>query len=269
MGSSDSRDSRRLEGLTVLVTGASRGIGRGIALAFAREGAKLALVATNKNLLNEVAQECSQASGGLPCSTHLTDVTDRARAFATVAAASNALGAIDVLVNSAGIYRARSFLDYPEQDFRDLLEVNLFGTLHFMQAVLPAMIERRSGSIINIASTAGKWASPGQSAYNVSKHAVVGLTRCVAQEMGVHQIRVNAICPGMIHTDMLTDNFGRTPEAAGKPIDEVLAPVLARVAMKRVLQVDELTGLAVLLASPESRGMTGQSILVDGGMLYV
>lgn len=269
MSQSDTSVSRRLSGLTVLVTGASRGIGKGIALACAKEGAQLALVATNTQLLSDVASECERLSGGQPTAIHGLDVTDRARAFDVVAAVSGALGPIDVLVNGAGIYRARSFLDYTENDFRDLLEVNLYGTLHLMQAVLPSMIKRRNGSIINIASTAGKWASMGQSAYNVSKHAVVGLTRCVAQEMGVHQVRVNAICPGMIHTDMLTDNFGRTPEAAGKSMDEVLAPVLARVAMKRVLQVDEVTGLAVLLASPESRGMTGQSILVDGGMLYV
>jgi NAD(P)-dependent dehydrogenase (short-subunit alcohol dehydrogenase family) len=258
----------RLAGVKALVTGASRGIGREIALAYAREGADLALVATNDALLRDTADACRAERAGAHCTTHVLDVSDRQACFATVAAAGAAHGRIDVLVNGAGIYRARSFLDYSEQDFRDLLDVNLFGTLNLMQAVLPAMIERRAGRIVNIASTAGKWASNGQSAYNVSKHAVVGLTRCVAQEMGQHQININAICPGMVHTDMLTANFGRTPESAGKTLDQVLAPVLSRVAMKRVMQVNEIAGMAVFLASSEGSGMTGQSLIIDGGMLY-
>ncbi|HMN82972.1 MAG TPA: SDR family oxidoreductase [Burkholderiaceae bacterium] len=268
MADSNATNAGRLAGRTALVTGASRGIGRAIALAYAREGARLALAATNEAALRDTAAACEALAAGCAPSVHVLDVARRDQCFATVADAAARHGAIDVLVNAAGIYRARSFLQYEERDFRDLLDVNLHGTVHLMQAVLPAMIERRAGRIVNIASTAGKWASMGQSAYNVSKHAVVGLTRCVAQEMGIHGICVNAICPGLVQTDMLTDNFGRTADASGKPLDEILAPVLTRVAMRRVMQPDELTGLAVYLASPESSGMTGQSLVIDGGMLY-
>lgn len=258
----------RLEGLHIFVTGASRGIGRGIALAMAAEGASLTLAATKKSLLKDVRDECERL-GTAKHHVQPLDVTDRAACFAAIDTAVKRDGRVDVLVNAAGIHRPGKFLDYEEKDFRDLFEVNVMGTMHLMQAVLPGMIERKYGRIVNIASTAGKWASMNQSAYNVSKHAVVALTRCVALEMGPYQLNVNAICPGMVETDMLTGGFGRTPDMAGKSLDVVLAPVLQRVAMRRVLQVDEITGLAVYLASDEARGMTGQSICVDGGMVYV
>ena len=152
------------------------------------------------------------------------------------------------MVNNAGVYRGKSFLEYSAADFQDMLDVNLFGVLHFTQACLPGMQARRHGRIINMASTAGKWGSRNQSAYNVSKHAVVGLTRCVALEASPFAVTVNAICPGFIQTDMV--------KAA-----------LTRVPLGRVLAPDEIAGLAVYLGSHESSGMTGQSIHIDGGMV--
>jgi NAD(P)-dependent dehydrogenase (short-subunit alcohol dehydrogenase family) len=259
----------RLEGQRVFITGASRGIGRAIAIAAAAEGALLTLAATNASALEEVRAACAQVDAGAH-RTQLLDVTDREACFSSVSAAQADHGRVDVLVNCAGIYRAAAFIDYPEAEFRRLLEVNLYGTLHLMQAVLPEMKRRRAGRIINVASAAGKWASANQSAYNVSKHAVVGLTRCGALEMGRTGVTVNAICPGMVQTDMLTSNYRREEGAeSARPLDEVIAPVLARVAMGRVLDVSEISSLAVFLASNESSGMTGQSIVIDGGMLYV
>jgi NAD(P)-dependent dehydrogenase (short-subunit alcohol dehydrogenase family) len=254
----------RLAGRHAFVTGASRGIGRAIALAMAAEGARLTLAATNAALLGQVARECPTPAGQAHRVQPL-DVTDRAACFAAIDAAAD----VDVLVNAAGIHRAGPFLDFAEADFRALFEVNVMGTIHLTQAALPGMIARKRGRVINLASTAGKWASANQSGYNVSKHAVVGLTRCVALETGRTGVTVNAICPGFVQTDMLTDGIGAAAAKAGKSLDEYLAPTLTRVAMGRVLQVDELTGLAVFLASDESSGMTGQSLLVDGGMLYV
>jgi len=258
----------RLEGLQVFITGASRGIGRQIAVAMADEGAVLTLAATNAELLEEVRVQCASAGTGSH-RTQLLDVTDRSACFAAAKSAQREHGRIDVLINCAGIYRSAPFLDTAAADFQRLLDVNLFGTIHLSQAVLPGMVAQGSGRVINVASAAGKWASPNQSAYNVSKHAVVGLTRCVAQEMGRTGVTVNAICPGMVETDMLTHNYRRAESQANAPLDELIAPVLARVAMGRVLQAREVADLAIFLASAESSGMTGQSLVIDGGMLYV
>ena len=258
----------RLDGLHVFLTGASRGIGRAIAIAMADEGARLTLAATNQVLLDEVLADCAPVDIGSH-RTQLLDVTDRAACFAAVEAAEADHGRIDVLVNGAGVYSAFPFLEYTEAEFRRIMEVNLYGSMHLMQAVLPHMRERHWGRVVNIASAAGKWASPNQAAYNVSKHALIGLTRCVAQEMGELGITVNAICPGMVETDMLTAGYRRVEAVKDAPLDVVIAPVLARVSMRRVLQPEEIATLSVFLASRESSGMTGQSLLVDGGMLFV
>jgi NAD(P)-dependent dehydrogenase (short-subunit alcohol dehydrogenase family) len=137
--------------------------------------------------------------------TLAVNVTDRDACFDAVAKVTQHFGRVDVLVNNAGVYRSKTFLDYSPQDFQDMLDVNLFGVLNFMQACLPGMQERRHGRIINMASTAGKWGSRNQSAYNVSKHAVVGVTRCVALEASPYAVTVNAICPGFIQTDMVEE----------------------------------------------------------------
>lgn len=257
--------SRRLDQQVAIVTGASRGIGRAIAQAYAAEGASLCLVATDTARLREV-----QDALGLPAQRIMTvglNVTDRDACFAAVAAVQARFGRVDVLVNNAGVYRAKPFLDYAPQDFQDLLDVNLFGVLHFTQACLPGMQARQHGRIINMASTAGKWGSRNQSAYNVSKHAVVGLTRCLALEASPYQVTVNAICPGFIQTDMVEELKAQVAQSAGISGEEMVKAALARVPLGRVLQPNEIADLAVYLGSHESRGMTGQSIHLDGGMV--
>jgi NAD(P)-dependent dehydrogenase (short-subunit alcohol dehydrogenase family) len=158
-------------------------------------------------------------------------------------------------------------MDYVPQDFQDMLDVNLFGVLHFTQACLPGMQLRQHGRIINMASTAGKWGSRNQSAYNVSKHAVVGLTRCLALEASPYQVTVNAICPGFIQTDMVEELKAQVAKSSGISGEDMVKAALARVPLGRVLDPDEIASLAVYLGSVESRGMTGQSIHLDGGMV--
>jgi NAD(P)-dependent dehydrogenase (short-subunit alcohol dehydrogenase family) len=248
-----------------IITGASRGIGRAIAEAYAAEGASLCLIATDVARLNEV-----QESLGLPSERVMTlglNVTDRDACFAAVKQVEQRFGRVDVLVSNAGVYRAKSFLDYAPQDFQDMLDVNLFGVIHFMQAVLPGMQARRHGRIVNMASTAGKWGSRNQSAYNVSKHAVVGLTRCVALEASPHNVTVNAICPGFIQTDMVEELKAQVAKSSGISGEDMVKAALARVPLGRVLDPSEIASLAVYLGSAESRGMTGQSIHLDGGMV--
>jgi len=257
--------ANRLHQQVAIITGASRGIGRAIAQAYAAEGASLCLIATDVSRLNDV-----QAALGLPSERVMTvalNVTDRDACFAAVQHVEQRYGRVDVLVNNAGVYRAKSFLDHAPQDFQDMLDVNLFGVMHFMQAVLRGMQARRYGRIVNMASTAGKWGSRNQSAYNVSKHAVVGLTRCVALEASAHNVTVNAICPGFIQTDMVEELKAQVAQSSGMTGEELVKAALARVPQGRILNPTEIAGLAVYLGSAESSGMTGQSIHVDGGML--
>jgi len=257
--------SHRLANQVAIITGASRGIGRAIAEAYAAEGATLCLMATDTARLDEVKD-----SLGLPADQVMTvgvNVTDREACFRAVDAVTARFGRVDVLVNNAGVYRSKSFLDYSAKDFQDMLDVNLFGVLHFMQACLPGMQERKHGRIINMASTAGKWGSRNQSAYNVSKHAVVGITRCVALEASPYAVTVNAICPGFIQTDMVEALKTQVAQTTGVSPEDMVKAALTRVPLGRVLNPSEIAGLAVYLGSAESSGMTGQSIHVDGGMV--
>ncbi len=259
--------SQRLQDQVAVITGASRGIGRAIAEAYAAEGATLCLMATDTGKLAEVADSLSLGPERLM--TLALDVRDRDASVAAVAQVQRQFGHVDVLVNNAGVYRAKPFLEHSDQDFQDMLDVNLFGVLHLMQACLPGMQARRQGRIVNIASTAGKWGSRNQSAYNVSKHAVVGLTRCVALEASAHGVTVNAICPGFVQTDMVEQLKSQVARSSGLSADEMVQAALARVPLGRILAPAEIAQLAVYLGSAESRGMTGQSILLDGGMVLV
>jgi NAD(P)-dependent dehydrogenase (short-subunit alcohol dehydrogenase family) len=257
--------AHRLDQQVAIITGASRGIGRAIAEAYAAEGASLCLVATDVARLSEVKDAL-----GLPADRIMTvglNVTDRDACFAAVEQVEQRFGRVDVLVNNAGVYRAKAFMDYVPQDFQDMLDVNLFGVLHFTQACLPGMQARQHGRIVNMASTAGKWGSRNQSAYNVSKHAVVGLTRCLALEASPYKVTVNAICPGFIQTDMVEELKAQVAHSSGISGDDMVKAVLTRVPLGRVLDPSEIASLAVYLGSAESRGMTGQSIHLDGGMV--
>lgn len=251
----------RLKDKVALITGAGRGIGRQIALRYAQEGADLYLCATRMETLEETRKLA--ADTGRRIELHPVDVTERDAVEAMVKDALEKFGKIDILVNNAGIHRVSAFVDYSFEDFDRVMKVNVYGVFNVTQFVLRHMIERKKGKVVNIASTAGKWASMNQSAYNTSKHGVVGMTRCVALEMGPYGINVNAICPGFVETDMLTGG----PDQA--PSEELLNLIKVRVAMQRITQPEEIAALAAYLACSESDGMTGQSILLDGGMVFV
>jgi len=256
----------RLAGRRALVTGASRGIGQAIALRYAEEGADLCLVATSLAGLAET-QALAEARGArvLPLAV---DVADRSAVQALVEAAVAGLGGIDVLVNNAGVYHAASLLDTTPEDFDRVMQVNLYGAFHVLQLCLRQMRTQGAGKVVNIASTAGKGGSMNQSAYNASKHALVGLTRCAAVELGPLGICINAICPGFVETDML-QSFSAHAAITGLSFEQIMANGRARVPLRRFLQPQEIAHLAVYLGSAESDGMTGQSILLDGGMLMV
>lgn len=260
-------DSRRLVGKVALVTGAGRGIGRAIAVKFAREGAGLFLCATRMETLEGTAQLAAEFGGRTELCA--VDVADRGAVEKMVQEAVEGFGKIDILVNNAGIYKPARFVDYEYEDFDRIMKVNVYGPFHVSQFVLRHMLERKAGKVVNIASTAGKWASLHQSAYNTSKHALVGMTRCIALEMAPHGINVNAICPGVVETDMMARFTGEHAGIMGVDPDVVKGFMLQRIPLGRMLQPGEIADLAVYLASSESDGMTGQSILLDGGMLFV
>ncbi len=254
----------RLQGKTALITGAGQGIGRAIALAFAREGAGLCLVDVNPDKLPEVVQ--SAQADGVEAFTHLADVTKPEEVEAAVQAAEEQLGGIDILVNNAGIFQSVKFLDYDVADWRRMLEVNVTGSFLCAQAVLRRMVPAGKGKIINMASIAGKTASPASSGYNTSKHAVIGLTRCLALEMAGHGIQVNAICPGMVDTDLFEGLLREVGANRGFDEPEALRKAMLKgVPLGRMIRPEEVAGLAVYLASAESDAMTGQAVTLSGG----
>ena len=256
----------RVKGLNALITGASRGIGRAIALKYADEGADLFLAATKRENLENVATEIS--SLGRQVFTYELDVSDRKQAVQMVDQAILDLGRIDILINNAGVYKPARFVDYSPEDFDRIIQVNLYGAFHVLQLVVRNMIKEGTGSVINIASTAGKWGSMNQSAYNTSKHGLVGLTRCVALETAAAGLRVNAICPGFVETDLLNE-LKTHAEINGMSENEFRELAKSRVPMRRFMKSEEIADLAIFLGSDESSGMTGQSLLIDGGMVLV
>ncbi len=258
---------KRLQGKTAFITGASRGIGRAIADAYAAEGAGLVINARDAGRLAAVADEIAR-DHGITVRTAAGDLTDRDAVRALVDE-TLATGPVDVLVNNAGVHKARRFLDYSFEDFREILETNVYGVLHVTQFLLPAMIARGHGRIINLASTAGKWGSRNQSAYNASKHAVVGLTRCLALEMAPHNVLVNAICPWIVDTDMATGFIREHAAANGMEPAQMLDAFKAAVPLKRMIRPEEVAAIAVFLASDDAAYVNGQSWAIDGGYTMI
>ena len=259
---------RKLEKRNVLITGGSRGIGRAIAHRFAEEGANLFLCARRGGPLEEVVTELQPFGGKI--ATHVADVSDQRSVQEMVQHALNEFKQIDILVNNAGIYIPNRFVDYSLEEFDQVIKVNLYGVFLVTQAVLPGMIERKKGKVINIASTAGKIGTVNQSAYNASKHGVIGLTRCVGLEMAAFNINVNAICPSLVdETDMLKPFVEKQTKILRVSGEDLLKQVVSQVPMHRFVHPEEIANLALYLASDESDGMTAQSIAIDCGRTMV
>ena len=255
----------KLTGRLALITGGGRGIGRAIALAFAAEGASIAVAARTRAQVDSVADEIAGEFGveTLALDCNVADAESVGRAFAQ---ASEQFGdGPDILVNNAGIAETAPFAKTDEPMWQRHLEVNLTGTFRCTRAALPGMLERGWGRIINIASIAGKTGAPYIAAYAASKHGVLGLTRSLALEVGASGVTVNAICPGYVDTEMTSRGIENIVAKTGKSADDALAALKRMSPQNRLVSPEEVAALALLLVSEEGRGINGQAINVDGG----
>ena len=251
----------RFDGHAAIVTGAGGGIGRAIALRLAIEGCDIGIFDRSETGANETAAMI-RAQGRQAC-VATGNVASQAEVQRGIAALLEDLGQIDILVNNAGILHTAPFLDTKVADWREVLSVNLDGTFHFCQAVLPHMLERGSGAIINMSSWTGKKGVPNHAAYSTSKFAVIGLTQSLAAEMAEHGIRINAVCPGIIIGTDMRDKAEIMNKAQG------LADVGTRskaVPMRRAGTPGDVASVVAFLASDEASYMTGQAINITGGL---
>jgi 3-oxoacyl-[acyl-carrier protein] reductase len=240
-----------LTGKVAFVTGSTRGIGLAIARALHGAGAKVAIVGREQARAAAVAAELSERSAGFAC-----DVADGAQVEAAIAAAESALGPIDILVNNAGLTRDNILLRLTDADWDAVLDANLKGAFHTTRAVIKGMMKRRAGRIVNITSIVGLTGNKGQANYAASKAGLIGFTKSVAKEYASRGILVNCVAPGFIETDMTA----ALPDAAR-------ASLLEDIALGRLGRPEDVAGAVLFLASDLAAYVTGQVLVVDGGMV--
>ena len=249
----------RLKNKIAVITGAGTGIGHAIALAFVREGAKIALVGRRKDLLETVAQE----AGGLPL-VLAGDVSQQRNIDRILAETAARFGGVNVLVNNAGILHIGSAEEITEDQWDETFNINVRGLWLLSRSVLPYMRKTGEGSIINVASVLGINGARKRAAYAASKGAVVLLTKCMSVDYGHENIRVNALCPSFVETDLTAKVIRKAPDPNAVRAERISVHPLGRLG-----QPGDMAGLAVFLASDESSWMTGAALPVDGGYLAV
>jgi len=242
-----------LTGNTAIVTGGSRGIGRAIALEFARAGADVALLyASSEAAAQAVVEECLAL--GVRAAAYRCDVADFSACKEAVAAVKADFGKVDILVNNAGITRDGLIATMKEADFADVLDTNLRGAFHMIRHCTPLFIRARRGKIINISSVSGLLGNAGQANYSASKAGLIGLTKATARELAARNVTCNAVAPGFIQTDMTQD------------LDTGANPLATNIPLGRLGTAEDVAKTVLFLASSHADYITGEVIRVDGGM---
>ncbi|MHB8866488.1 MAG: SDR family NAD(P)-dependent oxidoreductase [Pirellulaceae bacterium] len=249
-----------------VVTGAGKGIGRGIAAVLAREGATV--IAASRDAANlRRTRELIESAGGRAADIPL-DITDRQGVQAFVKQVISDFGRIDVLVNNAGLMpMPANLVDFDDQLWDNLFNVNTTGTYNMIKAVLPQMMQQEFGRVINMSSVAARLTFPAFAAYGAAKGALHALTTALAKEVASRKITVNCILPGFTRTEEMEHIWGTIASASGQTLDELVNPILeSKVPINRWLQPEEIGHMVSFLASRKADGITGQLLVVDGGL---
>ncbi len=251
-----------LTGKTALVTGASRGIGRAIALELARSGANVIVSARSVSELGRLEielQNLGVKALAVPCDVlddaSLKDLKSRASEF----------GGVDILVNNAGITQGVKFVDTSLELWQKIQRINVDAAMRLMQFTLEGMAQKKWGRVINIASIAAKHGLRYSAAYNASKHALLGLTRSVALDYAKTGVTVNAVCPGWVSTEMVEQTVQNIMQKTGRSREDAVASLVKDVPMGRMVTPEEVSSLVVFLASNQAAAITGQGLNIDGG----
>ena len=260
----------KLADKVALVTGGGRGLGRAICLVYAEEGADLVVASDNADENKAVAGQIEAL--GRRALPYQVNVSDWDQVETMAGAVLSEFGKVDILVSNAGIIR-RGLLIYSDvEEWKQTVEVMVYGTYHCCKAFVPGMVERNDGRVIIMSSIMGKIANPANSSYAAAKHALIGITRTLAAEvasLGAKAVTVNAICPGIADTDMVNGPEGtitKLSEMLGMSREDVWEQLLARMSLQeRLIEPEEIAAMALYLASNDARGITGQAINVCGG----
>jgi NAD(P)-dependent dehydrogenase (short-subunit alcohol dehydrogenase family) len=253
-----------LEGKFIMITGAARGIGLGLARTAAEKGANLILVDRDEAALGEAKRECLKLTDYVK--SVVMDITNVQEMRETVDQVIADTGQIDVLINNAGIMQTKPFLEMEEEDWDRVLSVNLKGLFFLSQAVGKHMITRRQGSIIHISSIAARFPRPLAMHYGASKAAVLSLTKSMADFFGEYGVRVNAVCPGPMETEMLQAIGRDRASLFGGSAEKAILDYVGPIPLKRVGQPQEVAEAALFLASDQAAYITGQALNVCGGV---
>ncbi|PLR79468.1 3-hydroxybutyrate dehydrogenase [Bacillus sp. V3-13] len=253
-----------IENKVVFITGAAQGIGYEIGKKFASQQAKVVLTDIQEDAIKRAATQLQNEGYdaiGIKC-----DVTSEAEIEQAISETVNHYGSLDILINNAGLQHVSLIEDFPTEKFEFMIKVMLTAPFVAIKHALPVMKQQKFGRIINMASINGLIGFAGKAAYNSAKHGVIGLTKVAALEAAEHGITVNAICPGYVDTPLVRNQLADLAKTRNVPLEKALEEVIyPLVPQKRLLDVEEIADYAIFLAGDQARGVTGQTVVIDGG----